>query len=113
MFISLLFHHSENSRTWVLLLRMTFFLFFLSTALISNAQPRTITDLSGKGWKLWYDKDAAWNTDELFLPGTPVAAIYAAGPTGGWNVLNTTKARDVNVPGTVEGIFTNTILAGR
>ena len=67
-----------------------------------QAQNRIETDLSGKCWKLWYDKNASWNTDELFLPSVKVHSIPASSPTGGWNSLQAAEAREVSVPGTVE-----------
>lgn len=27
----------------------------------------TIFDLSGKGWHLWQDKNAAWQTEDIYL----------------------------------------------
>lgn len=74
------------------------FAFFFSL----QAQTRIETDLSGKGWKLWYDKEAKWKDDELHLPSTAIRSIKASSPTGGWNALNTSEAKAVNVPGTVE-----------
>jgi hypothetical protein len=65
-----------------------------------HSQNRIETDLSGKGWKLWYDKNASWKNDQLFLPSTDVKSIPAALPTGGWNSLQGAKV--VSVPGTVE-----------
>ena len=44
-------------------------------------------DLSGSGWKLWQDKNAAWEKDELFLPPADLTKIPANSPTGGWEVL--------------------------
>ena len=65
-----------------------------------QAQTRIESDLSGKGWKLWYDKNASWKNDELYLPKTDIKSVTAAPPTGGWNSLN--AAIDVSVPGTAE-----------
>ena len=58
-------------------------------------------NLSGSGWKLWQDKDANWENDELFLPPVDAAKLPVNLPTGGWEVLNA-DAMDVAVPGTVE-----------
>ena len=66
----------------------------------SFADTREVTDLSGPGWKLWLDKDAKWESDELFLPPVDVAKLPVNPPTGGWDALS--SARDVSVPGTVE-----------
>ena len=70
--------------------------------LAAKSQQRIVADLSGKGWKLWHDKNAAWKDDQLFLPETPIASITAPAPTGGWNTLATADTKDVSVPGTVE-----------
>jgi hypothetical protein len=67
-----------------------------------QAQQRTETDLSGKGWTLWYDKNASWSNEELYLPGTPIATIHATPPTGGWPALQSAGAKAVSVPGTAE-----------
>lgn len=67
-----------------------------------QAQSRIESDLSGKGWKLWYDKTAPWKDDELYLPTARLASITAAPPTGGWNRLTAPDVKDVSVPGTVE-----------
>jgi hypothetical protein len=84
--------------------RLPFILFILSLSplLIVQAQQRIETNLSGKGWKLWYDKNAAWKEEELYLPSTNIASIQAAPPTGGWNTLQTAAAKEVSVPGTAE-----------
>lgn len=62
---------------------------------------RVVLDLSGPGWKLWQDKDAKWEDDELFLPPVNVAKLPVNVPTGGWDALKS-GALDVSVPGTVE-----------
>ena len=66
------------------------------------AQGRQEVDLSGKGWKLWHDKGAAWQQDELFFPAPDVSQLPVNPPTGGWEVLNSAQAQEVAVPGTVE-----------
>ena len=32
-----------------------------------RAQERPFFDLSGKGWHLWQDKNAAWQTEDIYL----------------------------------------------
>ncbi len=59
-------------------------------------------DLSGGGWRLWHDDDAAWQRDELFLPPVDLAKLPVNPPTGGWEALATAPALAVSVPGTVE-----------
>lgn len=78
----------------------TVFLLCLLPLLSIQAQSRMETDLSGKGWKLWQDKNASWENEELYLPGTNLESVKAASPTGGWTSLDAGK--DVSVPGTVE-----------
>lgn len=75
-------------------------LFFFFSVFTLQAQSRIEIDLSGKGWKLWYDKNASWKDEELYLPGTNIASIPSTSPTGGWNALD--AAKEVSVPGTVE-----------
>ena len=75
-------------------------LMFLAISVCAS-QPRIETDLSGAGWKLWVDKDAKWENDELFLPPVDVAKLPVNSPTGGWSALDS-GAKDVSVPGTVE-----------
>jgi hypothetical protein len=65
-------------------------------------ETRFETSLSGPGWKLWQDKDAAWENDELFLPPVDLAKLPVNPPTGGWQALDSTNAMTVLVPGTVE-----------
>jgi hypothetical protein len=83
--------------------------FFLVLIVISfmtvQAQRRIETDLSGKGWKLWYDRNASWTHDELSFPTPNIGSMKVAPPTGGWTMLNVSDARDVSVPGTVEEYY--------
>jgi beta-galactosidase len=72
----------------------------LGSATVASAQDRKTIDLSGPGWKLWYDKAAAWQNDELFPPGTPLSQIPSNAPTGGWNALANATALDVSIPAT-------------
>ncbi|HEX4342176.1 MAG TPA: glycoside hydrolase family 2 TIM barrel-domain containing protein, partial [Verrucomicrobiae bacterium] len=66
----------------------------------SSADSRKEMDLSGQGWKLWLDKDAKWESDELFLPPVDMAKLPVNVPTAGWEALD--DGREVSVPGTVE-----------
>ena len=57
------------------------------TCLPSLAQsPRSETDLSGQGWKLWLDKSAQWEKDRLYLPPVDVKSLPVNPPTGGWQM---------------------------
>jgi hypothetical protein len=82
--------------------RATVVCLVLATSLASAAAAARIeTDLSGTGWRLWHDKDAKFESDELFLPPVALTNLPAHAPTGGWNVLNT-DSMNASVPGTVE-----------
>lgn len=66
--------------------------------------PRQVLDLSGPGWRLWLDREAAWEDDALLPPPVDLAAVPVHEPTGGWEAL-AAPARDtweVEVPSTVE-----------
>ena len=78
-------------------------LLFLAISVCAS-QSRVEMDLSGAGWKLWQDKDAKWESDELFLQPVEMAKLPVNPPTGGWDVLNS-NALAVSVPGTVEEYF--------
>jgi beta-galactosidase len=80
------------------------FLFFVIGPLSASAMNvRVETDLSGGGWKLWLDKGAKWEDDELFLPPADIAKLPVNLPSGGWESL---AGREVSVPGTVEEYMT-------
>jgi hypothetical protein len=70
--------------------------------LVASAKAeRFVADLSGTGWHLWADTNAAWENDELFLPPVDVAKLPVNPPVGGWQVLDA-PGQNVSVPGTVE-----------
>lgn len=58
--------------------------------------------LSGTGWHLWQDKQAAWQDDPLFMPPVDLAKVPTNAPTGGWKTLDKVTAIAANIPGTVE-----------
>jgi hypothetical protein len=66
------------------------------------AQGRQGVELSGGGWRLWHDRQAEWQQDEIFFPAPDISRLPARPPTGGWEVLDSAHAREVSVPGTVE-----------
>jgi len=66
---------------------------------LSKLNAKTI-DLSGTGWSLWRDGQAAWENDELFLPPVDLSKVPTNAPTGGWQVLY--QGIPVSVPGTAE-----------
>jgi hypothetical protein len=65
---------------------------------------REVVPLSGPGWVVWLDDDAAWEDDELHLPGVDLATLPVREPTGGWDVP-ARQGRAATVPGTVEGLW--------
>ncbi|MDE3741295.1 PA14 domain-containing protein [Maribacter polysaccharolyticus] len=67
----------------------------------SSVNARDQLNLSGPGWKLWQDKEAAWQNEPLFAPPVNLAEVPAFIPTGGWHMLTNTDVLDVSVPGTV------------
>jgi len=93
----------------------------LSPALAENGQ-----NLGTDGWKLWLDRKADWQNDELFLPPADLAKLPIHEPSGGWDklfskslpekevkrvVADPSLSLDVQVPGTVEE-FTWDALSG-
>ena len=64
---------------------------------------RVEMDLTGPGWSLWQDKAASWKDDELFAPPVELSKVPTNAPTGGWEMLDSSKALSVSIPGTVEG----------
>ncbi len=63
---------------------------------------RTEISLSGKGWRLWHDKAAAYLEDELVLPPVDLSTLPVRPPTGGWSALDNAEAVAAHVPGTLE-----------
>jgi beta-galactosidase len=68
---------------------------------------RHVIDLSGAGWRLWRDQEAAWEHDALYLPPVDLALLPAIPPSCGWKALDHIGT-PVSVPGTVEEHFWNT-----
>ncbi|HPF37972.1 MAG TPA: PA14 domain-containing protein [Phycisphaerae bacterium] len=69
----------------------------------TTPSPRTTIDLAGADWKLWLDRDAKWRDDIVHAPGVDLSGLPARPPSCGWASLSD-AARDVCVPGTVEGL---------
>lgn len=67
-----------------------------------NAQGRESRDLSGEGWYLWQDKDAAWEKEDIQLSLAEAQKLPISTPTKGWHVLTSGEALQVKVPGTAE-----------
>ena len=59
-------------------------------------------DLSGPGWTLWLDEDAAWVDDPLFPPPANVGTLPVNPPSCGWQAYDLLPKQEVRVPGTVE-----------
>jgi hypothetical protein len=45
------------------------------------------TNVSGE-WSIWFDEHADWPSEDIYLPGTPLANISVYEPTGGWAQLS-------------------------
>jgi len=71
-------------------------------ALSLPAQERTVINLTGPGWHLWLDAQAAWKNDLVAYGEPDIQSLPVRIPTAGWEVLSSEKALPVNVPGTVE-----------
>ena len=95
---------------------------------------RYTQSLSGQGWFLWFDKEACWQDDRLYLPSevevlfemqgigsdlgkmkpehfpqalSAMKSLPVNAPTGGWNrLVDNLEAIPVKVPGTVEEYLT-------
>ena len=65
---------------------------------------RPVLDLSGKGWRLWLDREAPWKEDALYLPGDlpPLSSLPAHPPSCGWAGLDERRGIPVSLPSTVE-----------
>lgn len=68
----------------------------------SSYAQRTVTDLSGEGWHLWQDKDARWQTEEIFMTPVDLTKMTQRTPTKGWDILTSNQAMKVKVPGGAE-----------
>lgn len=81
-------------------------LFILIPFLIVSADTgRWEKEISGKGWKLWLDRDAEWINDDIYLPPVNIDELPVNQPTCGWEKLERNFDKIVNVPGTVEEHF--------
>src|SRR5260221_357214 len=75
-------------------------------ALATSFAPAPAEDISGSGWKLWPDQQAAWKDDTLYLPSeVDLGKMPVNPPTGGWEALNAQQGVDVTLPTTVEEHF--------
>ena len=83
--------------------------FLCAAPLAANDDGRYSLPLNGEGWSLWFDKQADWQNDRLYLPDeiTDLSELPVNAPTGGWQTLeNNSEAIQVKVPGTVEEYLT-------
>lgn len=67
-----------------------------------RAQERPFFDLSGKGWHLWQDKKATWQTEDIYLTLEEARKSPVIVPTAGWDILTSAQTLSVQVPGTAE-----------
>ncbi|MFC1692462.1 glycoside hydrolase family 2 protein [Candidatus Latescibacterota bacterium] len=72
---------------------------------VSAAPGRWEQKISGKGWRLWLDKQAHWIEDDLFMPPVDVSRLPLNPPTCGWDRFEKMPRKTVSVPGTVEQYF--------
>ncbi len=82
---------------------------FLACIFILTCQPAPAVPVTGTlnipdtGWRLWLDREATWKDDPLFLPSeVQLAALPINPPTGGWDVLDSSRGIAVTLPSTVE-----------
>lgn len=60
-------------------------------------------DISSSGWRLWPDREAKWQDDDIYLPAeVNLAKMKVNTPTGGWKALNNQQGINVTLPSTVE-----------
>jgi beta-galactosidase len=68
-----------------------------------NKRSSSSIDISGSGWRLWPDRDATWQNDDIYLPAdVNLGKIAVNKPTGGWKELNDQQGINVTLPSTVE-----------
>lgn len=73
----------------------------------SRPSPPNGVAVPDDGWKLWLDREAAWQDDAIFLPGdVHLVSLPVNAPTGGWEALYSRADgqdfRAVTLPTTVE-----------
>lgn len=61
----------------------------------------TTTDISEQ-WRLWFDDQADWQSEPIYLPGTSLPEIAVHLPTGGWAALD--AATPINVPAVTDDL---------
>jgi len=72
----------------------------------ASAAGRETLDLTGAGWQVWLDREAAWTNDVLHRPGdVKLAELPVNPPTGGWEVLDSNLGTKCTLPAVVEEIF--------
>ena len=74
----------------------------LSQSISLLANERKTINLSGKGWFLWQDKEADWKNEIPQLNYADALQQPIAKPSQGWEVLMSSQAVPVSVPGTAE-----------
>ncbi len=62
--------------------------------------------IDDSGWHLWPDTAAAWENDQLFLPGeVQLENMPVNPPSGGWQTLNDAEGIEIKLPATVEQYY--------
>lgn len=74
--------------------------------MLASAMAQTNLSIPDSGWRLWLDREAAWENDSLYLPGElDLSKLPLNPPTGGWDVLANTQGIEITLPATVEQHF--------
>ena len=56
---------------------------------VSFSEPgRWEQELSGENWRLWLDRAADWQNDDIYLPPVDISSLPANPPTCGWDNLD-------------------------
>ena len=80
-------------------------------ALAAGVQHETPFGASGQmiaddGWRLWPDRQAAWQNDTIYLPeDVRLDQLPVNAPTGGWSALSPEQGIAVTLPATVEQFY--------
>ena len=77
----------------------------MSMSTLSAEPGRLEVELTGADWKLWLDRDAQWQNDEMYPPPVDLSMIPVNPPSCGWDEYEKKVDKIVEVPATVEEHF--------
>jgi hypothetical protein len=100
-----MFQPTRSHNTKVVRPAAKLFAFVITLAVLSYISSWQVSaeDISGSGWRLWPDQEAAWKSDTLYLPSeVKLDQMPVNPPTGGWQALNGQQGIPVTLPSTVE-----------